>query len=88
MNMKGLLDGRGEGATQAPDDVADAATEAAARDEVTPHDATSTARKRAWPVNRLRRFTDALKAPDQIAGVAGAAFCGWRATSRRRRATA
>jgi len=71
MNMKGLLGGRADGATQAPDDVADAAAEATARAEVEPHDATSTAGKRAWPVNRLRRFTDALKAPDQIAGATG-----------------
>ncbi|WP_244107293.1 hypothetical protein [Burkholderia sp. BCC0419] len=75
--MKGLLGGRGDGATQAPDDVADAdadaAVEATARAEVAPHDATPTAGKRAWPVNRLRRFTDALKAPDQIAGATGSA---------------
>ncbi|NTZ86501.1 hypothetical protein FCJ61_26730 [Burkholderia metallica] len=73
MNMKGLLGGRGDDATQAPDDVADAAAEAAARAAVAPHDATPTPGKRAWPVNRLRRFTDALKAPDQIAGATGAA---------------
>ncbi|MDN7424886.1 hypothetical protein CFB89_30265 [Burkholderia sp. AU16741] len=73
MNMKGLLGGRGEGATQAPDDAVDAAAEATAPAEVAPHDATPTPGKRAWPVNRLRRFTDALKAPDQIAGATGAA---------------
>ncbi|OED12760.1 hypothetical protein A9Z05_23590 [Burkholderia sp. A2] len=73
MNMKGLLGGRGEGATQVPDAAAEAAAEAAAPAEVAPHDATPTPGKRAWPVNRLRRFTDALKVPDQIAGAAGAA---------------
>ncbi|WP_254617421.1 hypothetical protein [Burkholderia metallica] len=71
--MKGLLGGRGDGATPAPDDVADAAAEAPTPAEVAPHDATSTAGKRAWPINRLRRLTDALKAPDQIAGAAGSA---------------
>ncbi|WP_244130347.1 hypothetical protein [Burkholderia sp. BCC0044] len=71
--MKGLLGGRADGATQAPDDVADASAEATARAEVAPHDAAAPAGKRAWPVNRARRFTDALKAPDQIAGATGSA---------------
>ncbi|KAF1036671.1 hypothetical protein BLA6993_01538 [Burkholderia lata] len=73
MNMKGLLGGRGDGTTQAPDDVADAAAEAEATTpaDVTPHAATPKAGARAWPVNRLRRFTDALKAPNAVAGPAG-----------------
>ncbi|KVL28627.1 hypothetical protein [Burkholderia sp. MSMB1835] len=77
MNMKGLLDGRGAGATQAPDDAASAAAAAAAeattQADAAPHAAASAAGTRAWPINRLRRFTDALKAPDQIAGVTGVA---------------
>ncbi|KVT10267.1 hypothetical protein WT24_14450 [Burkholderia sp. MSMB1078WGS] len=73
MNMKGLLDGRGAGATQAPDDIANAAAEATTQADAAPQAAASAAGKRAWPINRLRRFTDALKAPDQIAGARGAA---------------
>ncbi|MBR8253585.1 hypothetical protein [Burkholderia ambifaria] len=73
MNMKGLLGGRGDDAPQTPRDVDDAAAEA---DAVTPADvapvpAASKVGARAWPVNRLRRFTDALKAPNQIAGGPG-----------------
>ncbi|VWD41769.1 hypothetical protein BLA18112_06830 [Burkholderia lata] len=73
MNMKGLLGGRGDGTTQAPDDVADtpAAAEATTPADVAPHAATPKAGARAWPVNRLRRFTDALKAPNPVAGPAG-----------------
>lgn len=73
MNMKGLLGGRGDGATSAPDDGADAAAEATTAADVASHAAASTAGTRTWPVNRQRRFTDALKAPDQIAGATGAA---------------
>ncbi|KWH63593.1 hypothetical protein WT63_01430 [Burkholderia anthina] len=73
MNMKGLLGGRGDGATPAPDDGADAAAEATTAADVASHAAASTAGTRTWPVNRQRRFTDALKAPDQIAGATGAA---------------
>ncbi|WP_175701708.1 hypothetical protein [Burkholderia ambifaria] len=73
MNMKGLLGGRGDDAPQTPRDVDDAA---AAADATTPADvapvaAASKVGARAWPVNRLRRFTDALKAPNQIAGGPG-----------------
>lgn len=71
MNMKGLLGGRGDGTTQPPDDVADAADEAATPADAAPHAATPKAGARAWPVNRLRRFTDALKAPNQVADAAG-----------------
>ncbi|VWB28670.1 hypothetical protein BLA6863_01208 [Burkholderia lata] len=71
MNMKGLLGGRGDGTTQTPDDVADAAAEATTPADVTPHVATPKTGARAWPVNRLRRFTDALKAPNQVANAAG-----------------
>ncbi|MCA7973567.1 hypothetical protein LGM42_27250 [Burkholderia sp. AU39826] len=71
--MKGLLGGRGDGATSAPDDGADAAAEATTAADVASHAAASTAGTRTWPVNRQRRFTDALKAPDQIAGATGAA---------------
>ena len=79
MNMKGLLGGRADGATQAPDGTADAAAATSAAAEATtpadvaPHAAASAAGTRAWPTNRLRRFTDALKAPDQIAGARGSA---------------
>ncbi|CDN65211.1 hypothetical protein I35_7654 [Burkholderia cenocepacia H111] len=79
MNMKGLLGGRADGATQAPDGTADAAAATSAAAEATtpadvaPHAAVSAAGTRAWPTNRLRRFTDALKAPDQIAGARGSA---------------
>ncbi|WP_241011541.1 hypothetical protein [Burkholderia sp. Ac-20392] len=69
--MKGLLGGRGDGTTQTPDDVADAAAEATTPADVTPHAATPKTGARAWPVNRLRRFTDALKAPNQVANAAG-----------------
>ncbi|QVN23512.1 hypothetical protein [Burkholderia pyrrocinia] len=74
MNMKGLLGGRGDGAPQTPRDAADAAdaaAEATTPAAVAPHTAAPKAGARAWPVNRLRRLTDALKAPDQIAGAAG-----------------
>ncbi|RQR61247.1 hypothetical protein DIE18_12075 [Burkholderia sp. Bp9125] len=78
MNMKGFLGGRGDGAAtgtpQAPrHDARDAAqaADAAAPTDVTPHTGVSKAGARAWPVNRLRRFTDALKAPNQIAETAG-----------------
>ncbi|MPV57498.1 hypothetical protein CFB46_30880 [Burkholderia sp. HI2761] len=73
MNMKDSLGGRGDGATQAPDDAADAAAEAMTRADAAPHAAVATAGTRAWPVSRLRRFTETLKAPDQIAGATGAA---------------
>ncbi|PRF99611.1 hypothetical protein JG536_06420 [Burkholderia ambifaria] len=74
MNMKGLLGGRGDDAPQTPRDVDDAAAEADATTptDVAPVAAASKVGARAWPVNRLRRFTDALKAPNQIAGGAGA----------------
>ncbi|TCW82229.1 hypothetical protein C5O80_21305 [Burkholderia sp. SRS-46] len=78
MNMKGLLGGRGDGAApgtpQAPrHDARDAAqaADAAAPADVAPHTGVSKAGARTWPVNRLRRFTDALKAPNQIAEAAG-----------------
>ncbi|VWL87926.1 hypothetical protein BLA6992_00309 [Burkholderia lata] len=71
MNMKGLLGGRGDGTTQTPDDVANAEAEATTPADVTPHAATPKTGARAWPVNRLRRFTDALKAPNQVADAAG-----------------
>ncbi|WP_244135097.1 hypothetical protein [Burkholderia sp. BCC0322] len=70
--MKGLLGGRGDGTAQPPDEVSDAAAEAATPADATPHAATPKAGARAWPVNRLRRFTDALKAPNQVADAAGA----------------
>ncbi|WP_236654964.1 hypothetical protein [Burkholderia pyrrocinia] len=72
--MKGLLGGRGDGAPQTPSDAADAAdaaAEATTPADVAPHTAASKAGARAWPVNRLRRLTDALKAPNQIADAAG-----------------
>ncbi|WP_244132384.1 hypothetical protein [Burkholderia lata] len=69
--MKGLLGGRGDGTTQTPDDVANAEAEATTPADVTPHAATPKTGARAWPVNRLRRFTDALKAPNQVADAAG-----------------
>ncbi|MDN7933338.1 hypothetical protein QZM52_18795 [Burkholderia metallica] len=71
--MKGLLGGRGDGATQTPDTVtdADAAVEATTPAEAAPPAATPKAGARAWPVSRLRRFTDALKAPNPAAGAAG-----------------
>ncbi|MFP3506514.1 hypothetical protein [Burkholderia sp. SIMBA_062] len=74
MNMKGLLGGRGDDAPQTPRDVDDAAAEADATTsaDVAPVAAVSKVGARAWPVNRLRRFTDALKAPNQTAGGAGA----------------
>ncbi len=68
MNMKGLLGGRGDGATQTPD----AVTDADAAVEATTPAGTPKAGARAWPVSRLRRFTDALKAPSPAAGAAGA----------------
>ncbi|WP_253195724.1 hypothetical protein [Burkholderia cenocepacia] len=77
--MKGLLGGRADGATQAPDGTADAAAATSAAAEATtpadvaPHAGASAAGTRAWPTNRLRRFTDALKVPDQIAGARGSA---------------
>ncbi|MBR8224452.1 hypothetical protein [Burkholderia ambifaria] len=73
MNMKGLLGGRGDDAPQTPRDVDDAAVEADATTptDVAPVAAASKVGARAWPVNRLRRFTDALKAPNQIAGGPG-----------------
>ncbi|MCA8323026.1 hypothetical protein [Burkholderia cepacia] len=77
MNMKGLLGGRGDGAPQAPHDGAPAAAGATTpADATTPTDvappvAAPKAGARAWPVNRLRRLTDALKAPNQVAGPAG-----------------
>ncbi|MBY8604631.1 hypothetical protein [Burkholderia arboris] len=71
MNMKGLLGGRGDGATQTPDDVADGAAEATTPADAAPHPAPSTGGARAWPVNRLRRLTDTLKAPNQIAVATG-----------------
>ncbi|WP_246637353.1 hypothetical protein [Burkholderia catarinensis] len=69
--MKGLLGGRDDGAPPTSRDVADAAAEATTPADVAPPAAVSKAGARAWPVNRLRRLTDALKAPDQIAGGAG-----------------
>ncbi|KWE24794.1 hypothetical protein WL74_15680 [Burkholderia cepacia] len=77
MNMKGLLGGRGDGAPQAPHDGAPAAAgattpaEATTPADVAPPVAAPKAGARAWPVNRLRRLTDALKAPNQVAGSAG-----------------
>ncbi|AOL08434.1 MULTISPECIES: hypothetical protein [Burkholderia] len=71
MNMKGLLGGRGDGATQTPDDVADAAAEIATPADAASRAAAPKAGARAWPVNRLRRLTDALKAPNQVADAAG-----------------
>ncbi|ERJ39785.1 hypothetical protein QZM64_27860 [Burkholderia cepacia] len=77
MNMKGLLGGRGDGAPQAPHDGAPAAAgattpaDATMPADVAPPVAAPKAGARAWPVNRLRRLTDALKAPNQVAGPAG-----------------
>ncbi len=77
MNMKGLLGGRGDGAPQAPHDGAPAAAgattpaDATIPADVAPPVAAPKAGARAWPVNRLRRLTDALKAPNQVAGPAG-----------------
>ncbi|MCR5895243.1 hypothetical protein SAMN03159335_03374 [Burkholderia cepacia] len=77
MNMKGLLGGRGDGAPQAPHDGASAAAgattpaDATTSADVAPPVAVPKAGARAWPVNRLRRLTDALKAPNQVAGSAG-----------------
>ncbi|WP_446904358.1 hypothetical protein [Burkholderia sp. YIM B11467] len=80
MNMKGLLGGRDDGAPQTPGDAADdadtaaeATTRAEAKTpaEVAPLPAASKAGARTWPVNRLRRLTDALKAPNQVADAAG-----------------
>ncbi|WP_175714016.1 hypothetical protein [Burkholderia ambifaria] len=71
MNMKGLLGGRGDDAPQTPRDVDDAAADATTPADVAPVAAASKVGARAWPVNRLRRFTDALKAPNQIAGRPG-----------------
>ncbi|WP_230943848.1 hypothetical protein [Burkholderia anthina] len=75
--MKGLLGGRGDGATPASDDGA-AAAEATTAADVASQATASTAGTRTWPVNRQRRFTDALKAPDQIAGATGAASSALR----------
>ncbi|WP_240440004.1 MULTISPECIES: hypothetical protein [Burkholderia] len=75
--MKGLLGGRGDGAPQAPHDGASAAAgattpaDATTSADVAPPVAVPKAGARAWPVNRLRRLTDALKAPNQVAGSAG-----------------
>ncbi|WP_321897628.1 hypothetical protein [Burkholderia cepacia] len=75
--MKGLLGGRGDGAPQAPHDGAPAAAgattpaDATIPADVAPPVAAPKAGARAWPVNRLRRLTDALKAPNQVAGPAG-----------------
>ncbi|WP_412025735.1 hypothetical protein [Burkholderia cepacia] len=74
MNMKGLLGGRDDGAPQTPGDAADAAdtaAEAKTPAEVAPLPAASKPGARTWPVNRLRRLTDALKAPNQVADAAG-----------------
>lgn len=77
MNMKGLLGGRGDGAPQAPHDGASAAAgattpaDATTLADVAPPVAAPKAGARTWPVNRLRRLTDALKAPNQVAGPAG-----------------
>ncbi|RQR35234.1 MULTISPECIES: hypothetical protein [unclassified Burkholderia] len=71
MNMKGMLGGRGDDAPQTPRDVEDAAAEAATPADVAPAAAAPKVGARAWPVNRLRRLTDALKAPNQIADAAG-----------------
>ncbi|TES65139.1 hypothetical protein E2P84_37180 [Burkholderia cepacia] len=77
MNMKGLLGGRGDGAPQAPHDGAPAAAgattpaDATIPADVAPPVAAPKAGARAWPVNRLRRLTDALKAPNQVADPAG-----------------
>ncbi|RXV65517.1 hypothetical protein D1006_36255 [Burkholderia stabilis] len=74
MNMKGLLGGRDDSAPQTPGDAADAAdtaAEATTPAEVAPLPAASKPGARTWPVNRLRRLTDALKAPNQVADAAG-----------------
>ncbi len=73
MNMKGFLGGRGDGALQTPRDVADAAAVGGTPPPATePQVAPSTSVARTWPVNRLRRLTDALKAPNRIADAPGA----------------
>ncbi|WP_226800703.1 hypothetical protein [Burkholderia sp. Z1] len=72
--MKGLLGGRDDSAPQTPGDAADAAdtaAEATTPAEVAPLPAASKPGARTWPVNRLRRLTDALKAPNQVADAAG-----------------
>ncbi|MCA7939720.1 hypothetical protein [Burkholderia cepacia] len=77
MNMKGLWGGRGDGAPQAPHDGAPAAAgattpaDATIPADVAPPVAAPKAGARAWPVNRLRRLTDVLKAPNQVADPAG-----------------
>jgi hypothetical protein len=92
MNMKGLLGGRADGATQTPPKAASAANAAnaasaasaatanhAATDaaetmtpaEVVPPAAAQKGSGRGWPANRLRRFTDALKAPPMTAVAGG-----------------
>ncbi len=72
MNMKGFLGGRGDGALQTPRDVADAAAGGTPPAAAEPQVAASTSVARTWPVNRLRRLTDALKAPNRIADAPGA----------------
>ncbi|WP_186263172.1 hypothetical protein [Burkholderia gladioli] len=73
MNMKGFLGGRGDGALQTPRDVADAAALGGTPPPATePQVAPSTSVARTWPVNRLRRLTDALKALDRVADATGA----------------
>lgn len=72
MNMKGFLGGRGDGALQTPRDVADAAAGGTPPAAAEPQVAASTSVARTWPVNRLRRLTDVLKAPNRIADAPGA----------------
>ncbi|WLE63307.1 hypothetical protein GIY62_23665 [Burkholderia plantarii] len=77
MNMKGLLGGRADGAPPTPPKAASpakAATDAAQAvtpAEVVPPAAAQKGSGRGWPANRLRRFTDALKAPSMTAPAGG-----------------
>ncbi|WP_226993695.1 hypothetical protein [Burkholderia plantarii] len=75
--MKGLLGGRTDGAPPTPPKAAspaNAATDAAQAvtpAEVVPPAAAQKGSGRGWPANRLRRFTDALKAPSMTAPAGG-----------------
>ncbi|WP_242468410.1 hypothetical protein [Burkholderia plantarii] len=80
--MKGLLGGRADGAPPTPPkaaNTASAATDAAEAmtpAEVVPPAAAQKGSGRGWPANRLRRFTDALKAPPMTAAAGGGAGGG------------
>ncbi|WP_246792227.1 hypothetical protein [Burkholderia perseverans] len=75
--MKGLLGGRTDGAPPTPPKAANPANastdaaEAMTPAEVVPSAAAQKGGGRGWPANRLRRFTDALKAPPMTAAAGG-----------------